>query len=113
MQIVVRVAYRDHEHQPHLFIALPAVVDALTGNADSHTGFAHCGALGMWNGDAKADYRGFGLASPSLKGSSGILEIGYRVKPSKKLPLTLDINVAGWVGQQKGVTGQIGLTYNF
>ena len=66
-----------------------------------------------FDGDAKANYRGFGLASPSLKGSSGIMEIGYRVKPSKKLPLTLDINVAGWVGQQKGVTGQIGLTYNF
>jgi len=66
-----------------------------------------------FNGDAKADYRGFGLASPSLKGSSGILEIGYRVKPSKKVPITLDLNVAGWVGQQRGVTGQVGLTYHF
>jgi len=66
-----------------------------------------------FNGDAKADYRGFGLASPSLKGSSGILEIGYRVNPSKKVPLTLDLNVAGWVGQQRGVTGQVGLTYHF
>lgn len=66
-----------------------------------------------FNGDANANYRGFELASPSLKGSSGILEIGYRMKPSKETPLTLDFNVAGWAGQQRGVTSQIGLTYNF
>ena len=41
------------------------------------------------------------------------MEIGYRVKPSKEMPLLLDFNVAGWAGQQKGVTGQIGFTYNF
>ena len=66
-----------------------------------------------FNGDARASYRGFELASPSLKGSSGMLELGYRVKPSTELPLTLDLNVTGWVGEQKGVTGQIGFTYNF
>ncbi len=66
-----------------------------------------------FNGDAKADYRGFELASPSLKGSSGMLEIGYRVKQSKELPFTIDLNVAGWVGQQRGVAGQIGFTHNF
>lgn len=64
-------------------------------------------------GDARANCRGFGLASPSLKGSSGMLEIGYRVKPSKESPLTVDFNLAGWVGQQKGVTGQIGFICNF
>ena len=66
-----------------------------------------------FDGDARANYQGFGLASPSLKGSSGRMEIGYRVKPSKEMPLLLDFNVAGWAGQQKGVTGQIGFTYNF
>ena len=66
-----------------------------------------------FNGDARASYRKFDLASPTLKGSSGMLELGYRVKPSAELPLTLDLNVTGWIGEQRGVTGQIGFTYNF
>src|SRR5574344_2174146 len=66
-----------------------------------------------FNGDARASYKGFGLASPSLKGSSGMLELGYRVKPSEDLPLTIDFNVTGWTGVQRGVTGQVGFTYNF
>ena len=66
-----------------------------------------------FNGDARASYKGFGLASPSLKGSSGMLELGYRVKPSEDLPLTIDFNVTGWIGVQRGVTGQVGFTYNF
>ena len=66
-----------------------------------------------FNGDARASYKGFALASPSLKGSSGMLELGYRVHPSKEVPLTLDLNVTGWTGQQRGVTYQIGCTYNF
>ena len=37
-------------------------------------------------------------------GSSGMLEIGWLMKPLKDNPWTLDIHATGWVGMQQGVT---------
>ena len=47
-------------------------------------------------------------ASPSIKGGSGLLELGWQVKPSAHSPLTLDLGLTGWVGRQEGVTFQAG-----
>ena len=61
-----------------------------------------------FNGDARAHYKGMSTASPSIKGGSGLLELGWQVKPSAHSPLTLDLGLTGWVGRQEGVTFQAG-----
>ena len=64
-----------------------------------------------FNGDARATFSGNGVPSPSLKGSSGMLELGWQVKPGG--PLTLDLGVTGWAGKQRGGSVQLGATWAF
>ena len=44
------------------------------------------------------------LPSSGSKGSSGMLEIGWLIRPRKENPWFVDINATGWVGHQKGAT---------
>ncbi len=66
-----------------------------------------------FGGEARAHYAGTpGEApSPSVKGSSGMLELGWQVKPGG--PLTLDLGVAGWAGKQRGGSVQLGVNWTF
>ena len=76
----------------------------------SSTAFIYAGLAYQYefNGDARAHYKGMSTASPSIKGGSGLLELGWQVKPSAHSPLTLDLGLTGWVGRQEGVTFQAG-----
>ena len=65
-----------------------------------------------FNGDARATFSGNGVPSPSLKGSSGMLELGWQVKPGDG-PLKLDLGVTGWAGKQRGGSVQLGATWSF
>lgn len=58
-----------------------------------------------FKGDATATYQGMGTPSPSVKGGSGLLELGYRVKPGVKSPMTLDFGLNLWTGKKKGIGG--------
>ena len=62
-----------------------------------------------FNGDARATFNGNGVPSPSLKGSSGMLELGWQVKPGG--PVTLDLGLTGWAGKQRGGSVQLGATW--
>lgn len=68
-----------------------------------------------FKGDARATYQSGGTApSPSVKGGSGMLEVGWQVKPgSKNSPLTIDLGVTGWVGKQRGVTANLQANWTF
>ena len=57
-----------------------------------------------FNGDASADYRDFSTNESSMKGSSGLLELGWQIKPSKASPIMLDLGAVGWIGYQEGIT---------
>ena len=65
-----------------------------------------------FGGEARAHFNGNGVPSPSVKGSSGMLELGWQVKPEKS-PVAIDLGVTGWAGKQRGVTGQLGFKWNF
>ncbi len=66
-----------------------------------------------FNGDARAVYSVSGEApSPSVKGSSGMLELGWQVKPGKS-PMTIDLGVTGWVGKQRGVAANVQMNWTF
>lgn len=65
------------------------------------------------DGDADMAVAGTGLAAPSLQGSSGIVEMGIRLKPSKTGKITLDLGVQGHFGKRRGFSGGLQVNYSF
>jgi hypothetical protein len=53
------------------------------------------------------------LASPSLKGDTGMGEFGLTLKPSSTLPLSFDLGVQGYTGKREGVTGSLQFKFEF
>ena len=66
-----------------------------------------------FGGEARAHFSSGGnVPSPSVKGGSGMLELGWQVKPGET-PLTLDLGLTGWAGKQRGGSVQLGATWKF
>ncbi|MBC3536698.1 autotransporter outer membrane beta-barrel domain-containing protein [Megasphaera hominis] len=61
-----------------------------------------------WNyefgGDAQVRYGTFETPTASVKGSSGLLELGWQSKIDKDHDWGADVRVTGWAGVQRGVT---------
>ena len=51
-----------------------------------------------------ADGRSWVLPSSGSKGSSGMIEFGWLIKPRQNNPWLVDVNATGWFGHQKGAT---------
>lgn len=66
-----------------------------------------------FNGAADMAVAGADLAAPSLKGSSGIVEMGIRLKPSKTGKITLDLGAQGHFGKRRGFSGGLQINYSF
>lgn len=62
-------------------------------------------------GTARATIGDSAAPAPSLKGHSGLLELGYKVEADKNL--TIDLNVSGWTGKQRGFTGGASFKWSF
>ena len=60
-----------------------------------------------FNGRAGATTRGFSIPAPSLRGDTGIGELGLSFKPSATIPLFFDLGIQGYVGKREGVTGSL------
>ena len=65
------------------------------------------GAAWEYEFDGAADMAvaGAGLAAPTLKGSSGIIELGVRLEPAKASRITLDLGAQGYFGKRRGFSG--------
>lgn len=63
-------------------------------------------------GKAGATYEGDAAPSPSLKGSSYMLELGYRFMPANSR-VSYDLHLNGWQGKRKGVTGGASVKWAF
>lgn len=64
-----------------------------------------------FDGESGAAVKGFGrVKSPSMKGDTGILEIGCKQEVGK---WTLGIGVETFIGKRKGWNGTLEATYNF
>jgi hypothetical protein len=48
-----------------------------------------------------------------VKGSSGMLELGWQVKPGKKNPMVIDLGVTGWVGKRRDNTANVQANWTF
>ena len=79
----------------------------------SKTGVMYAGLAYEYEfkGDATASYQGMSTPSPSIKGSSGLLELGYRMKPGVKSPITLDFGLNLWTGKKKGIVGLLDVSW--
>jgi outer membrane autotransporter barrel domain protein len=66
-----------------------------------------------FDGAADMAVAGADLAALSLKGSSGIVEMGIRLKPSKTGKITLDLGAQGHFGKRRGFSGGLQINYSF
>ena len=65
-----------------------------------------------FSGDAKASIAGYSTGSPSLKGNSGILEIGWLHHPQNS-NFTLNLGLTAACGKQRGLAGKAGMMWKF
>ena len=66
-----------------------------------------------FGGDARATYDGDSAPSPSLRGGSALLELGYRFAPKVDSRVSYDLNLSGWQGKRQGVTGGVSVKWAF
>ncbi len=57
-----------------------------------------------FDSEANATYQGWRTESPTVKGSSGFLELGWRSKITQNNPWGIDLRFTGWAGKQHGAT---------
>ena len=77
------------------------------------TGYAGLAYEYEFDGEAKATVLGFTTPSPSIKGSSGLLELGYILQPKGVNDPAIDINLQGWGGKKQGFTGNVNFVWKF
>jgi outer membrane autotransporter protein len=66
-----------------------------------------------FDGEAKVTTRGLSIKAPSLRGDTGIGEVGFTLTPSASLPLSFDLGAQGYAGQREGVTGSLQIRLEF
>lgn len=66
-----------------------------------------------FTGEATSHYAGTTIREASMKGSSGMLELGWQMKPAPDAPMMLDVAAVGWAGRQRGITFQAKLARAF
>ena len=90
-------------------------VGARVSKAYSERGSGYAGLAYEYefDGEAKATVLGFSTPSPSIKGSSGLLELGYILQPKGVNDPAIDINLQGWGGKKQGFTGNVNFVWKF
>ena len=66
-----------------------------------------------FSGSANATALGIDVASPSVKGSSGILELGAVYKPSQDSRFSMDFGMNAYAGKRQGFSGNMKLNWSF
>ena len=75
--------------------------------------YVGCAYEHEFDGKARVTTNGYAIAAPSLEGGTGIGELGLTFKPTKELPVSLDLGIQGYVGTREGVTGSLHIRYDF
>ena len=66
-----------------------------------------------FDGKQRASVNGVGIGSPSLKGDTGVGELGLTFRPVKDSGFSFDLGVQGYTGVREGVTGSLQLKLEF
>lgn len=56
------------------------------------------------SGGSSATYDDQSTHEVDSNGSSGMIELGWELKPHERVPWVVDLGAVGWIGQQKGLT---------
>ncbi|MDR1080909.1 MAG: hypothetical protein LBQ79_08065 [Deltaproteobacteria bacterium] len=66
-----------------------------------------------FDGALRASVNGISLETPSLRGNTGIFELGVAFRPTEAAPLVLEIGARGYAGKRQGFSGTAMLKYGF
>ena len=66
-----------------------------------------------FDSEARAHYNGMTTPAPSMKGSSGMLELGWKQEATKDNPFGVELGATGWCGKQKGIQFNAGFSWAF
>jgi outer membrane autotransporter protein len=55
-----------------------------------------------FTGETTGEYMGMSTQKTGLKGSAGLIELGWQVKPAKNSVAMIDTSISCWVGDRKG-----------
>ena len=66
-----------------------------------------------YDGKAKSTLNGVNIDAPTLKGDTGVGELGISFTPVANSAFSLDLGVQGYTGVREGVTGSFQLKYEF
>ncbi len=66
-----------------------------------------------FDGKASASTYGLSIDAPTLKGGTGVGEIGIGYKPAPKSPFGLNVGMQAYTGVREGVSGNFQLKYEF
>ena len=66
-----------------------------------------------FGGEVIGNYMGYETRKVGLKGSSGMIEFGWQLKPTPNSAVMLDSALVGWVGTQKGFAFQCKMKKDF
>lgn len=78
-----------------------------------HNFYFGAGVEYEFNGKSFAEHGGFRTDTPSLKGFSGVFELGWIIKPRGDNKFSLDLSGVGSVGKNRGLTGRFGINWRF
>jgi outer membrane autotransporter protein len=65
------------------------------------------------DGKARAATNGLPIDAPSLKGGTGMAELGLSLTPSGDQPFRFDLGIQGYAGKRQGVTGTASVMFSF
>ncbi|WP_455655590.1 autotransporter domain-containing protein [Phascolarctobacterium sp.] len=77
------------------------------------TGYAGLAYEYEFDGETRASVKGFSTPSPSIKGSSGMFEVGYIWQPKAANDPAIDLGLQGWAGKKQGLTANINFVWKF
>lgn len=66
-----------------------------------------------FDGESNAQAYGLDLAAPTLKGDSGIFELGFSFKPAKNDNVSFNLGLQAFTGVREGVAGTAQFQYKF
>ncbi|MDD4701881.1 MAG: autotransporter outer membrane beta-barrel domain-containing protein [Desulfovibrio sp.] len=66
-----------------------------------------------FDGRVRSAVAGYDIDAPSLRGDTGMGELGLTLRPSTSIPLSVDVGVQGYTGIREGVTGSVMLKLEF
>lgn len=66
-----------------------------------------------FDSEARGQCQGVGTPSPSMKGSSRMLELGWKKEATSDNPFGAEVGLTGWRGKQRGISFNAGFSFSF